>query len=93
MIPTPPVRDILSHGAKQAVDWGADLLRAYVEEVTDKGDTLAVRVKVGKKRTASTPTFRTKNIWIAASGVIDVCPSWITCKTSTTSQATASMCA
>ncbi len=70
--PDTPGRDILSHGAKQAVAWGADLLRGYVEEVTDKGDTLAVRVKVGKKDSIY-PTFRTKYL-IAASGVIDVLP-------------------
>jgi thioredoxin reductase (NADPH) len=43
-----------------------------VEEVTDKGDTLAVRVKVGKKDSIY-PTFHTKYL-IAASGVIDVLP-------------------
>ena len=70
--PDTPGRDILNHGTKQAIDWGADHLRGYVEEVTDEGDTLAVRVKVGKKD-STYPVFRCKYL-IAASGVIDVLP-------------------
>ena len=70
--PTTPGRDILSNGAKQAVEWGADYLRGYVEAVTDEGDTLAVKVKVGKKDSLY-PVFRTRYL-IAASGVIDVLP-------------------
>lgn len=70
--PDTPGRDLINHGSKQAVDWGADLLRGYVEEVTDDGDTFAVRVKVGKKDSIY-PVFRSKYI-IAASGVIDVLP-------------------
>lgn len=70
--PDTPGRDILNHGTKQAIDWGADHLRGYVEEVTDEGDTFAVRVKVGKKD-STYPVFRSKYL-IAASGVIDVLP-------------------
>lgn len=70
--PTTPGRDILNHGMKQAVDWGADYLRGYVETVADEGDTLAVRVKVGKKDSIY-PVFRTRYL-IAASGLIDVLP-------------------
>lgn len=70
--PDTPGRDILNHGVKQAVDWGADYLRGFVEEVTDEGDTFAVRVKVGKKD-STYPVFRSKYL-IAASGVIDVLP-------------------
>ncbi|MGF1571247.1 MAG: NAD(P)/FAD-dependent oxidoreductase [Nodosilinea sp.] len=70
--PTTPGRNILNHGVNQAVDWGADYLRGYVETVTDEGDTLAVRVKVGKQGDLA-PVFRSRYL-IAASGVIDVLP-------------------
>lgn len=70
--PETPGRDILSHGTKQAIAWGADLLRGYVEAVTDEGDALAVQVKVGKKDSIY-PVFRSRYL-IAASGVIDVLP-------------------
>jgi thioredoxin reductase (NADPH) len=63
---------IVNHATKQAIDWGADHLRGYVEEVTDEGDTLAVKVKVGKKDSIY-PVFRSKYL-VAASGVIDVLP-------------------
>lgn len=70
--PDTPGRDMLNHGKKQAIDWGADYLMGYVEEVTEEGDTFAVRVKVGKKHSIY-PVFRAKYV-IAASGVIDVLP-------------------
>lgn len=70
--PHTPGRDVLNHGTNHAVDWGADFLRGYVEEVTDEGDSLAVRVKVGKKDSIY-PVFRSKYL-IAASGMIDVLP-------------------
>lgn len=70
--PNTPGRDILKHGLKQAMDWGADYLPGYVEDVTDDGETFAVRVKVGKQ-TSIYPVFRSKYL-IAASGVIDVLP-------------------
>ena len=70
--PTTPGRDILRHGTKQALHWGADHLRAFVENVTDEGDTFAIDVKIGKKN-SKTYTLRSKYL-IAASGVIDVLP-------------------
>jgi thioredoxin reductase (NADPH) len=71
--PDTPGRDIIQHATKQAIDWGADFLRGFVEEVTEAGDeTFAVKVKVGKSDAAGV-TFKAKNI-IAASGVIDVLP-------------------
>lgn len=70
--PTTPGRDILAHSTKQAIAWGADYLRGYVEEVTDEGDRMAVRVKVGRTDSIY-PVFRSKYV-IAASGVIDVLP-------------------
>ena len=70
--PNTPGRSILTHGAKQSLEWGADHLRAFVEEVTDEGDTFAVNVKIGKKDSKHY-TLRSKYV-IAASGVIDVLP-------------------
>jgi thioredoxin reductase (NADPH) len=70
--PDTPGRDIINHATKQSLDWGADLLRGFVEEVTDEGETLVVKVKVGKTH-SSYPVFRCKYL-IAASGVIDVLP-------------------
>ena len=70
--PETPGRHILTHGTKQALEWGADHLRAFVENVTDEGETFAIEVKVGKKN-SKTYTLRSKYV-IAASGVIDVLP-------------------
>ncbi|MGD1862674.1 MAG: NAD(P)/FAD-dependent oxidoreductase [Leptolyngbyaceae cyanobacterium] len=70
--PETPGRSILSHGTRQAVAWGADHLRAFVEDVEDEGDTFAVRVKVGRNNSKHY-TLRGKYL-IAASGVIDVLP-------------------
>ncbi|MEM8716934.1 MAG: NAD(P)/FAD-dependent oxidoreductase [Cyanobacteria bacterium P01_A01_bin.3] len=70
--PNTPGRDIIGHGAKQALQWGADYLRGFVEDVTDEGDTFTIRVKVGKKD-SSYPVFRSKYL-VAASGVIDKLP-------------------
>nr|WP_318700421.1 MULTISPECIES: hypothetical protein [unclassified Roseofilum] len=41
--PDTPGRNILNHGSKQAIDWSADHLRGFVEEVTDEGETLIWR--------------------------------------------------
>ncbi|MBE9032224.1 NAD(P)/FAD-dependent oxidoreductase [filamentous cyanobacterium LEGE 11480] len=70
--PDTPGSKIVNHATKQAIDWGADHLRGFVEEVTDEGETFAVKVKVGKKD-STYPVFRSKYV-IAASGVIDVLP-------------------
>ncbi|MGJ3246485.1 MAG: NAD(P)/FAD-dependent oxidoreductase [Elainellaceae cyanobacterium] len=70
--PDTPGRDILSHGAKQVMEWGGDYLNGYVEDVVDEGEAFAVRTKVGKKESIY-PVFRSKYL-IAASGVIDVLP-------------------
>ncbi|MEM9137420.1 MAG: NAD(P)/FAD-dependent oxidoreductase [Cyanobacteria bacterium P01_F01_bin.42] len=70
--PDTPGSKIITHATKQALDWGADYLKGYVEDVIDEGDTFAVRVKVGKQN-STYPTFRSKYL-IAASGVIDVLP-------------------
>jgi thioredoxin reductase (NADPH) len=70
--PDTPGRTIIDHATKQSIDWGADFLRGYVEEVIDEGDTFTVKVKVGKTH-STYPVFRSKYV-IAASGVIDVLP-------------------
>lgn len=70
--PDTPGRDIVNHGMKQVLDWGGDYLRGFVEAVSDEGETLAVRVKVGKTN-STYPIFRCKYL-IAASGIIDHLP-------------------
>ena len=70
--PETPGRSIITQSSQQAVDWGADFLRGYVEDVTDEGDTFAVKVKVGKKD-SQYPVFRSKYV-IAATGIIDHLP-------------------
>jgi thioredoxin reductase (NADPH) len=67
-----PGRDVIKHGTEQSIEWGADHLRGFVEDVVDEGETFAVKVKVGKKD-STYPVFRSKYV-IAASGVIDVLP-------------------
>ena len=63
---------IVNHSTKQAIEWGADHLRGFVEDVVDEGETFAVKVKLGRKD-STYPVFRSKYL-IAASGVIDVLP-------------------
>ena len=63
---------IIHHSTQQAIEWGADHLRGFVEEVTDEGETFAVKVKVGKQSSIY-PIFRSRYL-IAASGVIDILP-------------------
>lgn len=70
--PDTPGRDILKNGTQQAIEWGADHLRGYVEDVVDEGETLGVKVKVGKTESIY-PVFRS-NYLIAASGIIDHLP-------------------
>jgi thioredoxin reductase (NADPH) len=70
--PHTPGRDIQKHGMEQAVNWGADYLRAFVEDVTDLGDRFAVKVKVGKVD-STFPVFHSK-YFIAATGIIDYLP-------------------
>jgi thioredoxin reductase (NADPH) len=65
-------RHIIQHATHQAIEWGADTLRGFVEDVIEEGKTFAVKVKVGKSDTTGV-TFRSKYV-IAASGVIDVLP-------------------
>jgi len=70
--PDTPGRDIQKHGVEQSLNWGADYLRAYVEDITDLGDRFAVRVKVGKVD-SNYPIFHSKYL-IAATGIIDYLP-------------------
>ncbi|AFY74817.1 thioredoxin reductase [Synechococcus sp. PCC 7502] len=70
--PDTPGRDIQKHGMEQSLNWGADYLRAYVEDVTDLGDRFAVKVKVGKTN-STYPIFHSKYL-IAATGIMDYLP-------------------
>lgn len=71
--PETPGRDILKQSKKDALHWGADTLNGYVEEVTDEGETFAVKVKVGRNDKSTYPVFRSKYV-VAASGIIDNLP-------------------
>ena len=66
--PDTPGSEILNHGRKTVLEWGADYLRGYVEDVVDEGETFAVKVKVGKTNSIY-PIFRSKYV-VAASGII-----------------------
>lgn len=70
--PDTPGRSVLRQGKEHFLSLGGDLLDAYVEEVIDEGETIAVRVKVGR-RNSEYHTFRAKYL-IAASGIIDYLP-------------------
>jgi thioredoxin reductase (NADPH) len=70
--PDTPGRDLLKQGQSHLLDLNGDYLNGYVEDVTDEGDTFAVRVKVGKKDSIY-PVFRSKYV-VAASGIIDNLP-------------------
>jgi thioredoxin reductase (NADPH) len=70
--PHTPGRDVLQQGQDHALMLGADYLRGFVEDVTDEGDTFAVKVKIGRQ-TSTYPVFRSKYL-IAASGIIDNLP-------------------
>ena len=70
--PHTPGRSVLQQGQEHALAVGADHLRGYVEDVTDEGETFAVKVKMGKQD-SSYPVFRSKYL-IAASGIIDTLP-------------------
>ncbi|MDJ0676912.1 MAG: NAD(P)/FAD-dependent oxidoreductase [Calothrix sp. MO_167.B42] len=70
--PDTPGRSVLRQGKEHFLSLGGDLLDAFVEEVIDEGETLALRVKVGRNQ-SEYYTFRTKYL-IAASGIIDYLP-------------------
>ena len=63
---------IVNQSTKQAIEWGADHLQGFVEDVTVEGNTFAVKTKIGRKDSVY-QVFRSKYL-IAASGVIDVLP-------------------
>jgi thioredoxin reductase (NADPH) len=70
--PHTPGRDMLKQGQEHLQHLEGDYLAGFVEDVTDEGDTFAVKVKVGKKD-STYPIFRSKYV-IAASGIIDNLP-------------------
>lgn len=70
--PDTPGRSVLRQGKEHYLSLGGDLLDAYVEEIIEERQTLAVRVKIGRNN-SEYYTFRAKYI-IAASGIIDYLP-------------------
>lgn len=70
--PDTPGRSVLRQGKEHFLSLGGDLLDAYVEEIVDEGETLAIKVKVGRNN-SQYHTFRAKYL-IAASGIIDYLP-------------------
>lgn len=63
---------IVNQSTKQAIEWGADHLQGFVQDVTDEGNTFTVKTKIGRTDDIY-QVFRSKYL-IAASGVIDVLP-------------------
>ncbi|MFE4107698.1 NAD(P)/FAD-dependent oxidoreductase [Almyronema epifaneia] len=70
--PDTPGRELLTQGKDHYLSVGGDYLNAFVEEVTDEGETFLVKVKVGRKNSIE-HTFRTRYL-IAGSGIIDHLP-------------------
>jgi len=67
-------RELLKQGKSHFLSLGGDYLNAFVEEVTDEGETFAVRVRIGRN-TPSYVTLRSRYL-IAASGIIDNLPTF-----------------
>ncbi len=67
-------KDLLLGGKKMSVDYGADWLNGFVEEVTDTGEGFAVRVKYRTKN-SEYPVFHSRYV-IAASGIMDLLPQF-----------------
>jgi len=65
-------KDLLEGGRRMALDYGADWLNGFVEEVTDTGEEFQVRVKYRRKN-SEYPVFRARYL-IAASGIMDRLP-------------------
>lgn len=70
--PDTPGRVLLQRGKEHYDSLNGDFLNGFVEEVIDEGETLAVRVKVGRQNSIEA-VFRAKYL-IAASGIIDYLP-------------------
>lgn len=70
--PETPGREVLKQGKDHYLSLDGDYLNAYVEQVTDEGETFAVKVRIGRKN----PTYQVfcARYLIAASGVIDHLP-------------------
>jgi len=67
-------RELLKQGKSHFISLGGDYLNAFVEEVTDEGETFAVRVRIGRN-TPSYVVLRSRYL-IAASGIIDNLPTF-----------------
>ena len=70
--PDTPGREVLKQGREHYLSLDGDYLNGYVEDVIDEGETLVVRVKIGRTNPTYTE-FRTRYL-IAASGIIDHLP-------------------
>ena len=70
--PDTPGREVLKQGREHYLSLDGDYLNGYVEDVIDEGETLVVRVKIG--RTNPTYTELRTRYLIAASGIIDHLP-------------------
>jgi thioredoxin reductase (NADPH) len=70
--PETPGREVLKQGKDHYLSLAGDYLNAYVEAVVDEGDTLAVKVRIGRNN-PTYETVRTRYL-IAASGIIDHLP-------------------
>ncbi|MEO1352919.1 MAG: NAD(P)/FAD-dependent oxidoreductase [Cyanobacteria bacterium J06635_15] len=70
--PDTPGRDVLKQGKDHYLSLEGDYLNGYVEDVTDEGETFAVRVRIGRNNPTYT-VFRSRYL-IAGSGVIDHLP-------------------
>jgi thioredoxin reductase (NADPH) len=70
--PDTPGREVLKQGKEHYLSLEGDYLNGFVEEVIDEGETLAVRVRIGRKNPIYR-VFRSRYL-IAASGIIDRLP-------------------
>ncbi|GAB4381199.1 MAG: NAD(P)/FAD-dependent oxidoreductase [Elainellaceae cyanobacterium] len=70
--PDTPGRDVLKQGKAHYLSLEGDYLNGYVEDVTDEGETFAVRVRIGRTNPIYA-VFRSRYL-IAASGIIDHLP-------------------
>jgi thioredoxin reductase (NADPH) len=71
--PDTPGRSLLRQGKEHYLTLGGDMLDAFVEEIVDKGETFAVKVKIGRQDSFY-QTVHARYL-IAASGIIDYLPN------------------
>jgi thioredoxin reductase (NADPH) len=59
--PDTPGREVLKQGKTHYLSLEGDHLNGYVEDITDEGETFAVRVRIG--RTNPTSPFKVSVFW------------------------------